>query len=208
MISTQRKALIIGLQISMATLYASETFAATGITALTLEQLAQQQATLIQRPPVYIDNLIDSNTAEDAAPSSTADTTLAEESASGYRTLNIGIDTRHTRTDAGNTQTRQALNLDASRQTHDYGTFTLDTQVTQQHATIPDEAAPETQEITATLYQNDWLLNDEWQMDNTVGVVRSAQNSLISQSNNLSLPSRTYLGSSSRLSDGDRKSVV
>ncbi|WP_308874709.1 hypothetical protein [Thiothrix subterranea] len=51
MISTQRKALIIGLQISMATLYASETFAATGITALTLEQLAQQQATLIQRPP-------------------------------------------------------------------------------------------------------------------------------------------------------------
>lgn len=202
MISTQRKALIIGLQISMATLYASETFAATGITALTLEQLAQQQATLIQRPPVYIDNLIDSNTAEDVAPSSTADTTLAEESASGYRTLNIGIDTRHTRTDAGNTQTRQALNLDASRQTHDYGTFTLDTQVTQQHATIPDEAAPETQEITATLYQNDWLLNDEWQMDNTVGVVRSAQNSLISQSNNLSLPSRTYLGSSSRLSDG------
>ncbi|QQZ28641.1 hypothetical protein HMY34_07680 [Thiothrix subterranea] len=201
MISTQRKALIIGLQISMATLYASDTFAATGITALTLEQLEQEQATLIQRTPAYVDNLIDSTTAEDAAPSPTADTTLAEESASGYRTLNMGIDTRHTRTDAGDTQTRQALNLDASRQTRDYGTFTLDTQVTQQNTSASTETPPETQEITATLYQNDWLLNDEWQMDNTVGVVRSAQNSLISQSNNLSLPSRTYLGSNSRISN-------
>lgn len=194
---------MLGLQISVATLLATSAVAETGITALTLEQLEQQQATLNQREPAYVDNLIDASTAEDAAPSATAGTTLAEEeSASGYRTLNVGIETRHTRTDTGDTQTRQALNLNTSRQTRDYGNFTLDAHVTRQATNAAAETSPERQEITATLYQNDLLLNDKWQMDNTIGVVRSAQNSLISQSNNVSLPSRTYLGSSSRISDG------
>ena len=201
MISTQRTALIIGLQISVTALYVNSAAAVAGITALTSEQLEQQQATLIQRTPVYVDNLIDSTTAEDAAPSAITDTSLAEESADGYSTLNIGLDTRHSRNDTGDTRTQQTLNLNTSRQTRDYGNFTLDAQVTQQHANTTAETSPATQEITATLYQNDLLLSDEWQMDNTIGVVRSAQNSLVSQSHNLSLPSRTYIGGSSRISN-------
>ncbi len=73
MISTQRRVLIVGLKISAATLYVTSAVAETGITSLTLEQLEQQQATLIQRTPTYVDNLIDSSTAEDDALFADAD---------------------------------------------------------------------------------------------------------------------------------------
>lgn len=176
---------------------------AAGVTALTLEQLKQQQAASAVKAPAYVDRLIDPDTAEDAPPSAPVNHGKPAPEADGLRTLSIDTDIRHSRNSDGSNQTRQVLDLNASTQTREYGDLSLDAQLSKNQGndstSLPGENASY---ATATLYQNNYLLNDEWTMDNTVGVVRTYQNAMINQSRNLSLPSRTYLGAASRITNG------
>lgn len=201
MIATRCRMIVLGLHVSVTLPVLATESTGAGITALTLEQLQQQQATLTQRTPTYIDNLIDANVAEDAAPTAGDERAVAKETTEGLRTLNLGLDISHNRNAAGDNATQQTLNLETSLQTRDYGNWMLDAKLsqTQDAHDTTRTTAPQTR---ATLYQYDYLLTEEWTMDNTVGEVRSFQNGLISQSNNLSLPGHTYVGAASRLTNG------
>lgn len=174
---------------------------AAGITSLTLEQLEQARMAAANQPPAYIDNLIDPDAAEDAPPTATVNDDKPVAEADGLRTLNLDTDIRHSRDSDGNHHSQQVLNLNAASQTRQYGDLTLNAQFSKQTGELADPGQNATQAV-ASLYQNNYLVNDEWTMDNTVGVVQTYQSAIISQSRNLSLPTRTYLGATSRLTNG------
>lgn len=158
-----------------------------------------QAPTNLNPPTAYVDRLIDPTKAEDAPPAA-ANPPPNRPVPEGLRSVSVTWETLHNRPQGQPGTTAHHFNLDAYRQTRNYGDWTMDARLRQTPRINYAHAHKETAEIT--LQQHNMLLDEKWSMENTLGTVRSHQNALFGQAHQASLPSLGYTGVASRASDG------
>ncbi len=176
---------------------------ADGIVSLTRAELeALKLENPAAREPAYVDNLIDDSLAEDLSPADLPPP-AADTDSTGYRSWRLSPEMHYVKTASGHEQ-RTSLGLQLYSQSAGFGDFTL-----QLHSEWLDSAqdaggiARRDNGFHFLLQQDNFLLNQDWSMQNAFGINQASHNSLFSRGARLSLPSRTFQGLTSRLYSTD-----
>lgn len=172
--------------------------ATSGIVALTSEELAIQQAQQADQLQTYVDQLIDSEVAADLPPGQLGDAEI-EAYEGNLRSFDITTDWYQQQTSDGQQSHRLSIDFAAFYQSADYGDFNLRTDLGQEKKQYFDYKDTDVSGSNFTLQQRHYLLNEDWTMDNTLGINQSFHNNLLSRSDQVNLSSYTFEGFASRI---------
>lgn len=168
-----------------------------GITALTNEEVAAQQAQNAL-PAGYVDQLIDERLAEDEVPVEQpvddADSSPEQAEPLHFWTLSTGAN--YFQDDRQPANFRFNTDLNAGYQTLSYGDFRLQAKLSAKRDADQTQATERGSYFT--LQQDNFALNESWTMESTLGVNQNFQNRLISSSGYVNLASHAFWGGAFR----------
>ncbi|MGB1256272.1 MAG: transporter [Thiolinea sp.] len=177
-----------------------------GIVSLTNAEVAEREKEKNQQQATqnaYIDQLIDASVAEDLPPEELESISERQQAEGNLRTVFLSSEFRHM--DNGQqSDNRIDLNMQAYWQTIGFGDFTLITKAAEYHENLlTDDVVTQFSDYHLTLQQDGWIVSEDWTMHNTLGVNHNFQNSLISNSSQVSLTPQIFQGWSSYLQSED-----
>lgn len=176
----------------LGSLMTSYAFAAEGIVALSKEDIAKRkQAKAEQQAPAYIDQVIDGNMVEDAAPSELVEDISETEEAHGLTMVDASMDWQYSRSDPAQHQ-QKSFNFGLYQQTQDYGDWRTSGRAKQEDAG---------QGGYLDLQQHNYILDEDWVLNSHLGFHQYGAGNLLGTTGKLSLPFSSFSGASARINN-------